>query len=66
MSKEILRKKLINLRKVKYTKNSINFIKFKKILHTMKPQYIKNIGGYYPINSEIDCLDILKRTITNF
>ena len=67
MSKEILRKKLINLRKVKYTKNSINFIKFKKILHTMKPEYIKNIGGYYPINSEIDCLDILKKLqIRNF
>ena len=27
----------------------------------MKPEYIKNIGGYYPINSEIDCLDILKK-----
>ena len=67
MSKEILRKKLINSRKVKYTKNSINFIKFKKILHTMKPEYIKNIGVYYPINSEIDCLDILKKLqIRNF
>ena len=67
MSKETLRKKLINLRKVKYTKNSINFIKFKKILHTMKPGNIKNIGGYYPINSEIDCLDILKKLqIRNF
>ena len=33
----------------------------------MKPEYIKNIGGYYPINSEIDCLDILKKLqIRNF
>ena len=54
MSKEILRKKLINLRKQILQINSINFIKFKKILKTFKFKKIKNIGGYYPINSEMD------------
>ncbi len=65
MSKEILRKKLINLRKVKFSNDSINFFKFKKVLNSLKLDKINNIGGYYPINSEIDCLGILKKLEIN-
>ena len=65
MSKEILRKKLINLRKINFADQKISFLKFEKIL---KKFYLKKkiyIGGYYPINSEIGCLDILQKLEKN-
>ena len=65
MSKEILRKKLIKIRKVNFVNQGINFIEFKKILYTLRRKKIKNIGGYYPINSEIGCLDILEKLERN-
>ena len=65
MSKEILRKKLIKTRKAKFINRSINFIEFKKILYTLRSKKIKNIGGYFPINSEIGCLDILEKLERN-
>ena len=61
MSKENLRKKLLNLRKKNFNDQSITFIQFKTIL---KKNNLKNniiIGGYYPINSEIGCLHILEK-----
>ena len=60
MSKEKLRKKLINLRKINFNDQGINFIKFKSILKKLNLKNKINIGGYYPINNEIGCLDILK------
>ena len=60
MSKENLRKKLINLRKKNYKEQVISFTQFKKILKKFNLKNKINIGGYYPINSEIDCLDILE------
>ena len=60
MSKEILRKKLLNLRKKKFKDKGITFIQFKKILKKMNFKNNINIGGYYPINSETGCLDILE------
>ena len=60
MSKNILRKKLIKIRKNNFLDQTISFVRFKKIL---KKYYLKkniNIGGYYPVNSEISCLDILE------
>ncbi len=60
MSKKILRKKLINIRRSNFVNHTISFVRFKKIL---KKYYLKkniNIGGYYPVNSEISCLDILE------
>ena len=65
MSKENLRKKLLYLRKTKFKDEGINFIKFKEILKKLKFKNKINIGGYYPINSEIGCLDILKKLEKN-
>ena len=60
MSKEYLRKKLINLRKTNFKEQGVSFIQFKRILKKLKLKKNINIGGYYPINSEIGCLDILE------
>jgi|TARA_B100002051_G_scaffold258712_1_gene277381 5-formyltetrahydrofolate cyclo-ligase len=65
VSKESLRKKFIKIRKTKFVNQNINFNEFKKILHTLRLKKIKNIGGYYPINSEIGCLNILEKLEKN-
>ena len=65
MSKEKLRKKLINLRKANFTDQGISFIKFNSILKKLNFKKNINIGGYYPINSEIGCLDILEKLEKN-
>ena len=65
MSKEILRKKLIKIRKAKFINRGINFIEFKKILYKLRSKKIKNVGGYFPINCEIGCLDILEKLERN-
>ena len=61
MSKLKLRKKIINLRKKKYFE-----IKIKNNIINILPNAIdlsknKIIGGYFPINFEFDCLEILKK-----
>ncbi len=65
MSKEILRKKLINLRKIKFSYHDLSFIQFKKIINKFNIKKIQIIGGYYPINSEIDSLKILEKLEKN-
>ena len=60
MSKVKLRKKLINLRKANFNEQGISFIQFKSILKKLNFKKNINIGGYYPINSEICCLDVLE------
>ncbi len=65
MSKEILRKKLINLRKDKFTNQTISYIQFKIILKKNNLNKAKIIGGYFPINSEAGCLEILERLEKN-
>ena len=65
MSKENLRKKLINLRKNNFKEQGISIIQFKRILKNLNLKKRINIGGYYPINSEIGCLDILKELEKN-
>ena len=65
MSKEKLRKKLIYLRKANFNDQSISFIKFNSILKKLNFNKNINIGGYYPINSEIGCLDILEKLEKN-
>tara|TARA_A100001011_G_C13962877_1_gene696033 strand:+ start:171 stop:716 length:546 start_codon:yes stop_codon:yes gene_type:complete len=65
VSKKNLRKKLINLRKNNFREQGITFIQFKKILKKLNLRNKINIGGYYPINSEIECLDILKKLEKN-
>ena len=60
MKKSYIRKKILNLRKKKYSKNlSINFKKFLKFLEK-KNIRSKIIGGYYPFNYELDSLNILE------
>ncbi len=58
MLKKILRKKLIILRKKRYKNIENIFLKLKYLLKKKKLSF-KTIGGYYPINYEIDCLKIL-------
>ncbi len=65
MSKEKLRKKLIYLRKTNFHNQGINLTQFKGILKKKKLKNKINIGGYYPINNEIGCLDILKNLEKN-
>ena len=60
MSKEKLRKKLINLRINNFKDQCITFTQFNKILKKFNLKNNINIGGYYPINSEISCLEILE------
>ena len=60
MSKKNLRKKLINIRRNKFVHQTISFARFNKILKKYNLKKNINIGGYYPVNSEISCLDVLE------
>ena len=60
MSKKNLRKKLINIRRNNFVDQGISFIRFNKILKKYNLKKNINIGGYYPVNSEISCLDVLE------
>ena len=65
MSKKILRSKLIKLRKDNFKSQTISFSRFKKKIKKLNLIKINNIGGYYPINSEIGCFDVLKKMEKN-
>ena len=60
MLKAKLRKKFIKIRKLKNKKNIQ--IEFHKVFNLINKQniLIKVIGGYFPVNYEVDDLDILK------
>ena len=59
MNKSQIRNKIIKIRKKKFDKNlQINLGKFISLLKNDKSN-LKNIGGYYPSNYEIDDLVIL-------
>ena len=59
MNKSKIRNKIIKIRKKKFDKNlQINLEKIISLLKIDKSN-LKNIGGYYPSNYEIDDLDIL-------
>ena len=60
MSKKNLRKKLINIRRNNFVDQTISFVRFNKILKKYNLKKNINIGGYYPVNSEINCLDVLE------
>ena len=61
MSKSKLRKKILKIRKNKNKKNiKINFDKVFKLFKKEKITK-KNIGGYYPVNFEVDNLNLLKK-----
>lgn len=59
VSKKFLRKKILVLRKKNFRTNGIKYSSLKDILK--KFSLLKKIGGYYPINYEIDSLKILKK-----
>ena len=61
MLKQKLRKKLILYRRNNYKDISISFSLLKKILIKHNCLEKKNIGAYYPINSEFNCYEILKK-----
>ena len=63
MLKSKLRKKILKIRQVASNRNIK--IDFNKILNLLKKEKItkKNIGGYYPVNFEVDDLHILKEFI---
>ena len=60
MLKSQLRKKILKIRQITNKKNIK--IDFEKVLNLFKKakNIKKNIGGYYPVNFEIDDLDILR------
>ena len=60
MLKSKLRKKILKIRENIYKKNTN--IDFKKIIDLFKQEKInkKKIGGYYPVNFEVDDLELLK------
>ena len=60
VSKKIIRKNILKKRKNNFKKANINYSLLKKIFKIHKINKNKIIGGYYPINFEIDCLQILK------
>ena len=61
MLKSKLRKKILKLREKTYKKKI--HINFNQIIKILKKEKItkKNIGGYYPVNFEIDDLALLKK-----
>ena len=61
MQKIKLRKKILKIRKRINT--NLNKINFSKIFNLIKKQKktVKYIGGYFPVNSEIDDLEILQK-----
>tara|TARA_Y100000385_G_scaffold69723_1_gene69920 strand:+ start:244 stop:792 length:549 start_codon:yes stop_codon:yes gene_type:complete len=58
--KSKLREKILKIRKKK-NKNNIQ-INFKKVFDIIKKERLnyKNLGGYFPVNFEVDDLEILK------
>ena len=61
MSKEIVRKKLLDYRKHNFRSASLDYSLLKVILRKYGLVNKKKIGGYFPINYEIDCFEILKK-----
>ena len=61
MSKKILRKKILAYRKKNYKFVNLKYSLLKYILKNFNLLKSKKIGGYFPINYEIDCLEILKQ-----
>ena len=63
MNKITIRKKILKLRKTKKLKN--NKIDFSLLMSILKKENKKNftVGGYYPVNYEIDDLEILRELI---
>tara|TARA_Y100000994_G_scaffold238458_1_gene231001 strand:- start:377 stop:919 length:543 start_codon:yes stop_codon:yes gene_type:complete len=61
VSKKILRKKILNFRKNNYRILNLKYSLLKDILKKFNLLNNKKVGGYFPINYEIDCFNILKQ-----
>ena len=61
MPKNILRKKILVYRKNNYKVVTLKYSLLKDILKKFNLLKNKIIGAYFPINYEIDCLEILKQ-----
>ena len=61
MSKKKLRKKILDYRKNNHKLLKPKYSLLKKILKKFNLLNNKKIGGYFPINYEIDCLKILNK-----
>ncbi len=61
MSKTKQRKKILKLRKKKYYEFKVDNKFINKINYKVNLSKRKIIGGYYPINFEFDCLQIIKK-----
>ena len=61
MHKNILRKKILVYRKNNYRIVDLKYSLLKNILKKFNLLKNKKIGAYFPINYEIDCLEILKQ-----
>ena len=61
MPKNILRKKILVYRKNNYKVVTLKYSLLKDILKKFNLLKNKKIGAYFPINYEIDCLEILKQ-----
>jgi len=61
VSKNILRKKILVYRKNNYRIVDLKYSLLKNILKKFNLLKNKKIGAYFPINYEIDCLEILKQ-----
>ena len=61
MSKNILRKKILVYRKNNYRIVNLKYSLLKNIFKKFNLLKNKKIGAYFPINYEIDCLEILKQ-----
>ncbi len=61
MEKSLLRKKIIKIRKINFKENlNIDFSKIISLLKKIKKSS-KIVGGYYPVNYEIDDIKILEK-----
>ena len=65
MLKFKIRKKIINIRKKKYFEVKINNNIIDNLSKKINLSKNKIIGGYFPINFEFDCLQILKIFYSN-
>ena len=61
MSKKKLRKKISDYRKNNYKLLNLKYSLLKDILKKFNLLKKKKVGGYFPINYEINCLEILKK-----
>ena len=62
MSKSTIRKNILNVRKLLFDeRKKIDFKCLLKVINKYTKKKKPSIGGYYPINYEIDCLEILNK-----